>query len=130
MKTVFITCIRGIISRNILSTAAFELLASRNDLRLVIIVPESRTVAMKKEFGGENVFIEGVPNPPPKGLGRFLWVLATNLLATRTREVQRRAKFEYDKNLFDYLASRLVGFIGRFRALRRLFRLLYGLFDS
>lgn len=129
MKTVFITCIRGIITRNILSTAAFELLASKKDLRLVIIVPESRRSIIEKEFVGENVLVESISNLPPKGLARLFWVLSTSLLSTRTREVQRRAKFEQDKNFFDYIASRFVGLAGRFRVVRWLFRFVYDRLD-
>ena len=130
MKVIFITCIRGIISRNILSTAAFELLSSRKDLRLVIIVPQSRAAAIKKEFGGENVFVEGILTPPLAGRVKLLWVLATNLLSTRTRQVQRRAKFERDRNIFDYLTSHLLAFLGRFRFVRSVFRSLVASLDS
>ncbi|RJQ36775.1 hypothetical protein C4552_02700 [Candidatus Parcubacteria bacterium] len=120
-KTVFITCARGIIARNILATDALAKLLER-DVRVVILAPEGRADALRQEYGGERVFIEPVPAPPESGKDRILWVLATNLLPTKTRRVQRLAKFERDCNRFDYWLSGFTAFLGRFRPVRTLFR--------
>lgn len=124
MKTVFISCFTGLISRNILSTDAFSILAKRGDLKIVIITPESRTGALQKEFGVPNVIVEGVSIPPLQGLDRLLWAVATNLLNSETRHVQRLAKFAHDANRADYFVSQFVALLGRIRALRRVFRVM------
>ena len=125
MKTVFITCFTGLIARNILSTDAFSRLRDHPGMRMVIITPESRVPVLRAEFGAPNVIVEGVATPPLAGLDHLLWVMATNLLASGTRRVQRRAKLERDGNWLDYLASGLAGFLGRSRAVRQIFRLAF-----
>ncbi|MFY9461875.1 MAG: CDP-glycerol glycerophosphotransferase family protein [Candidatus Sungiibacteriota bacterium] len=125
MKTIFITCFNGFISRNILSTDAFSILKAGGDIRIVIFTPEKRAPTLREEYGDANVFIEGIEisskaieNP----IERFMWVLATNLLRTRTRRVQRWTKFARDKNVADYLFSILVSFFGRFGFIRSSYR--------
>lgn len=130
MKTIFITCIRGIVSRNILATNVFSELRKRDDLRVVILTAQSQARVLSDEFGGPNVFIEGITLRPLGGMDRLLWVLATNLLTSRTRRVQRRAKFGRDRNLFDYAASYLVGLAGRIRWVRSAFRRVANRFVS
>lgn len=122
MKTIFISCFRGIISRNILATDAFDMLRDRADIRVVIIAPESRIQVLTKEFGGPNVVVEGVAVLPLRGAEHVMWVIATNLLMTGTRRVQRRAKLARDHNWFDYGASLFVGALGRVKPVRQLFR--------
>lgn len=124
MRTIFITCFTGLVSRNILATDAFALLARRPDLLLVILAPERRAGILRREFGGPKVIVEAVPSRPPTGRERILWILATNLLATRTRRVQRLSKLGRDWNILDYAFSGTAGFLGRFRFVRRLFRAL------
>lgn len=125
MKTVFITCFNGFISRNILSTEAFSMLKSGGDIRIVIFSPEKRAPTLREEYGGANIVVEGIEiasknieNP----IERFMWVIATNLLRTKTRHVQRRVKFARDGNLADYLFSILISFLGRFGVIRSAYR--------
>ncbi|MDO8500056.1 MAG: CDP-glycerol glycerophosphotransferase family protein [bacterium] len=125
MKTIFITCFNGFISRNILSTDAFLLLKEKGDIRVVIFSPEKRALTLREEYGGANIIIEGIEiasktieNP----IERFMWVLATNLLRTKTRHVQRRVKFARDNNVADYLFSVAISFLGRFVFVRNMYR--------
>lgn len=122
MKTVFITCFTGLISRNILATDALAALVGAPELRVIIVAPQSRAVVLRAEFGRSNIIVEGRPKPVLRGLDPAWWVLATHLLATPTRWVQRRAKLARDGNRLDYWGSRLLGFLGRSRLVRRLFR--------
>ncbi len=122
MRTVFITCFTGLISRNILATDAFWRLKNHPDLRIVLIAPESRRAELEDEFGAPNVAVEGVLVPPLKGTDWILWVLATNLLNTNTRRVQRLARLAYDRSWFKYFVSLYLSWLGRARALRTLFR--------
>lgn len=129
-RTVFISCFTGLISRNILSTDAFRILVNRPRTRLVIVAPKNREIILREEFGGANVFVEGVEIQPLKRLDRFFWVLATNFLDTQTRRVQRLAKLERDKNYLDYFFSRLAAVAGRWRTTRQVLRFLTAMFAS
>jgi len=129
MRTVFITCIRGIISRNILSTEAFAALRRVPDLRLVIVASESRAPVLLREFGGPNVSVERIAARPPAGLAKLVWVVATNLLASSTRSIQRRTKLARDRNIFDYVASLFFSLLGRVRIVRRIFRAIAAQLD-
>ena len=55
MRTIFITCIRGIIARNILATGAFRILRDRQDFRIILLAPTTRVAILQKEFGAPNV---------------------------------------------------------------------------
>src|SRR3989344_9385192 len=101
MRTVFITCFTGLIGRNILATDAFSLLQKNPDTRIVIITPESRVKALHQEYGAPNVTVVGVPTSLLAGMDRVFWVLATNLLRTQTRHVQRRGEIERDQRWVD-----------------------------
>lgn len=130
-RTMFITCIRGLIARNFLATEAFSRLAERTDFRIVVIAPEQNVPALEREFGRPNVLFEGISVPAkeiPDGFDRLLWTIATNLLPTKTRAVQRRVKFALDGNRFDYAASTFVGFLGNMRWVRKAFRFFIGAF--
>ena len=122
MKTIFITCFTGLITRNILSTDAFDLLRVHPDLRIVIIAPESRAAILRREYGGPSVSVAAVAAVPLDSPTKLWWVLATNLLATGTRRVQRRAKLERDGGQLEYVLSGFVGWLGRSPIIRRLFR--------
>lgn len=132
-KTVFITCFNGFISRNILSTEVFDILKAGEDIRIVIFAPQSRAETIREEFGSPKILIEGI-DISSKNIEsrkeRFFWVLATNLLRTKTRRVQRKVKLAQDNNLADYLFSILVSFLGRFRRARNLYRSAVGFFVS
>lgn len=122
MKTIFITCFTGLIARNILATEAFSRLRAAPGVRIVIITPQSRANVLTAEFGGPSVTVEGVAASPLRGIEQVIWILATNLLPSGTRRVQRRAKLARDGNRADYLASALASAFGRIGAVRRLFR--------
>ena len=147
MKTIFITCFNGFISRNILSTDAFAILKAGgppahnvgearfarkadDDIRIVIFAPEKRAPTLREEYGDANVLVEGIEissKTIEKPLERFMWVVATNLLRTRTRWVQRRVKLARDGNVADYLLSVAISFLGRFGILRRAYRFVENL---
>ena len=63
MRTLFITSFHAHISRNILATPVLSILKSRQDLRLVILVPDYKVSYFEENFGppasGGNVLIEG-----------------------------------------------------------------------
>ncbi|MBI2055602.1 MAG: CDP-glycerol glycerophosphotransferase family protein [Candidatus Sungbacteria bacterium] len=123
MKTIFITCFHGFIGRNILSADVLTALKAR-DIRVVILAPKARAPSLRDEFGGEGVIVEGidVSKEIEDRTERFFWAMATNLLATGTRRVQRRVKLAEDGNWADYIFSLFFSFLGRFRWVRSLYR--------
>lgn len=130
MRTVLITCFTGLISRNILATDAFSILERNPETRIIVVAPEARVAALRGEYEAAHVHIVGVPTPPLAGWDRVLWVLATNLLRTRTRRVQRMAKFGRDRSWLDYLGSGALGILGALSPVRRLFRAAANCFGS
>ncbi|MFA5133302.1 MAG: CDP-glycerol glycerophosphotransferase family protein [Patescibacteria group bacterium] len=59
MKTIFITINRGLLARNVLRTNILKILKSREDLRIIIFVPQGVPEHFRKEFSdGEKVIIE------------------------------------------------------------------------
>ena len=129
MRTIFISCFRGIISRNILATDVLTGLRAAPGVRVVILAAESNAALLAREFDGPGLVVEAVPVPEPAGVDRLLWVVATNLLSTGTRRVQRRAKLGRDRNWLDWTAGVLLSFLGRSRAVRQAFRWLFDRFS-
>lgn len=127
MKTILITCIRGLIARNILGTDAFSLLKKEPGLKIVVAASAKNVSVLEREFGGANVVFEPIELPSKEISGtidRLLWTIATNMLSGQTRAVQRRVKLATDGNWFDVAASALVGYLGRSKAIRRTYRWL------
>jgi len=126
MKTIFITCFQGFVSRNILSTDAFTTLVSDGGVRVVIFAPLQRAETLRKEFGGPTVSVEGVTVFSERDdlRERWMWVLGTNLLRTRTRSIQRWSKFARDGNWLDYVFSIFVSNLGGFLVVRNSYRFL------
>ncbi|MFH1393060.1 MAG: CDP-glycerol glycerophosphotransferase family protein [Patescibacteria group bacterium] len=60
MKTVFLTCFHPFISKNILNTDVFKILMARKDLKIILLVPEHTKKFFEKNYGSENVLIEGI----------------------------------------------------------------------
>lgn len=131
MRTIFITCIRGLVARNILATDAFSRLAGRPGVRIVVVAADKNIPQLRREFGGSNVVFEGIALREKEiagGRERLLWTIATNLLPSETRRVQRRVKLATDGSRLDFAVSALLGFLGRFHPVRRAFRAMWSAF--
>ncbi len=105
------------------------MLKAEPNIKVVIISPESRAEILRNEYAASNVEVVGIKTPALRGIDKFLWVLATNLLWSKTRVVQRKAKFERDRNWFDYLFSHVLALFGRVWVVRVFFRVLAARFD-
>jgi len=103
VKTIIITSFHSLISRNILSTDILKLLL-RDGARLVILVPRHKTGYYEKNFGGPNVFIEGVDaNQPTRYFfGLFFKRLSWNMLATETVAIRQKYQRVVNKKWFQY----------------------------
>src|SRR3989338_2820081 len=124
MKTIFITSYHAHISRNILLTDAFSLLKSRSDLKIVLLVPDYKVNYFKKNFGGGNVLVEGVPlyksSKTTKGL--FFKRFAEVLMPSETRIIKQRQKFYTNGKISNLLFFWAGNMLGRSFFLRRLAR--------
>jgi len=66
MKTIFITAFHPFISKNIFNTDVFRILKQKENLKIIILVPNAIKDFFEKNYGSENVAIEGI------GLAPFL----------------------------------------------------------
>lgn len=95
MKTIFISCFHGYISRNILSTDAFATLAARTDLRIVLFVLDYKASYFRERFGGPSVHVEGIAFPPPSrnsAVALLIKRLAKYGLDSASVRIERRIK--------------------------------------
>lgn len=126
MKTIFITSFHPHISRNILATSAFRILKARQDLRIVVVVPDYKASYFKEKFGGGNIVIEGVkPYQASATLrGLLLKKLAVLFFYTDTAGARKRYEYWCEGKYIYYLVSRIAGFWGRWAGVRRVVRVL------
>lgn len=87
MKTIFISSFHALISRNILSTDVLKLLEEEKDIRVVILVPESKVAFFTERFAGERVHIEGVLIPR-KRLDTFMHMISLSLIGVENHIVR------------------------------------------
>ena len=59
-KTIFISCFFNLVARNILYTDVFKILSSRNDLKIILLVPTGKKAVFEREFGGPTVVVEEI----------------------------------------------------------------------
>src|SRR3989344_1714248 len=130
MRTLFITSFHAHISRNILATPVLSILKSRQDLRLVILVPDYKVSYFEENFGppasGGNVFIEGFKTyqPSKTWTGLFFKRFSRTFFNTGTTRAKRRWKYYWDRKLWYFLLSGSAGFFGRSFSVQKLVRSL------
>lgn len=124
MKTIFITSFHPHISRNILATRAFRILASREDLRVIVLVPDYKTDYFKKKFSEGNVTIEGLKPYQASATfrGLFLKKLAVFFFNTDTAHARKRYEYFCEGKYGYYFMSRIAGFLARSSLVRRAVR--------
>lgn len=125
MKTIFLTCFFGIISRDILGTDVFRLLKEQEGLRIVILAPRSRQAGLSVELAAPNVEIVGVEFASPGRIETMLREFFLDLLDTRTRRIQRLVKLKRgEMSRAGWMLAGVVAFLGRFRLARSFARFL------
>lgn len=128
MKTIFISAYQRQQARNILRNSAFDDFVRNPELRIVIFIPSYKVEEYKKEFGRENVIIEGIKEPPEvfSPLDNFFRHLAVFYVDTkmvrhnRWRFIlsMRGARFRYWLSLF------WISIFGNIKLLRQLAKFL------
>lgn len=125
MKTIFITCFFGIISRDILGTGVLRRLKEREGLRIVILAPRSRQAGLSAELAAPNIEVVGVELASPGRIETMLRELFLDLLNTRTRRIQRLVKLKRgEMSRLGWMLSGIAAFLGRFRLARSFARFL------
>jgi len=89
MKTIFITAFHSFISRSILNTDVFKILAEKPDLKIVIFIPDYKKDFYVNAYGGKNVIIEGVnvEKISPSRIPYHFQKLAEMFLPTYTKKM-------------------------------------------
>lgn len=122
MRTIFITSFHPLISRNILQTNLLASLVARNN-RIVILAPDFKKDYFQKNFGGRNIFIEGVSTALSKR--DLLWrSLALAVSRTRTLDIKKRSDFYADKNFLRYFFTTAPSYIFKGRLFLNFFHAL------
>lgn len=117
-RTIFITSFFGFVARNILATEFLKILRRKEDLRIVILTPESKKERHEKEFGGGNVVIEGIKLQTPSLLDRLFTVIFHNLSDTSTWRIHRLINIKRDKKYFSAPFYWLLSKLGYFKPIR------------
>lgn len=89
MKTIFITAFHSFISRSILNTDAFKILAGKSDLKIVIFIPDLKRDFYAKAYGKKNIIIEdvNVEKISPSRIPYHFQKLAEMFLPTYTKRM-------------------------------------------
>lgn len=111
MKTIFISSFHPLISRNILSTGVLEKLSEK--ARVVILAPDFKKEYFIKEFGGENIFVEGV-DMSLSAADLFFRRVVLALSSTKALYIKKRSQFYRDGKIMPFLGYVLPSFLGRF----------------
>lgn len=126
MKTIFITSFHGLISRNILQSGAFEILRNRDDLKLVVFVPDYKLDFFQENFGGKNAVFEKIGLKRASKIDSFFGFIFSALLATNSVKLKRREKLDADKKYFSFFVFYLiVSVFGKIGFLKSLLRWVY-----
>lgn len=102
------------------------MLASREDIRVVIFVPHEKVDFFVKYFSGSYIIIEGVPFGPPSNYS--FWSLLAKRVAkfglnSSSTQIERRIKWKQEGKFFYFLCTSTLAYIlSRSRILRRFMR--------
>src|SRR3989304_4125537 len=97
-KTFFLTCFNPFIARNILATDVFRILKERQDLKLVVFVPDYKIGWFKENFSGANVVFEGIAPQKISRADVVLTYLASSLVDSKALGIHKREELGKDGN--------------------------------
>jgi hypothetical protein len=125
VKTIFITIFHGHIARNILLTDILKYLKAEKNLKVVILCPEFKREYYQKQFGGENIIFEGVPNLVPSRIDSIFRRFYYFFVDTATVRLLQGEHYLVNRQYFKYISHRIPTLIlGNIRPLRKLIRFL------
>lgn len=126
MKTIFISSFQAHMSRNILSTDALTILQAREDVRVVILVPDYKRDYFERNFMSSNTVIEGAPlyQASKTRAGLFFKRLGIFLFNTKTARAKRKYQYYCEGKYIYYAWGMILGFLGRSWTIRGMVRVL------
>ncbi len=128
MKTIFITAFHPFISKNIFNTDVFRILKQKENLKIIILVPNAVKDFFEKNYGSENVAIEGIDLAPFSASRRnrfftraaFIFIYSHWIKRTRWDHVRNNRSM---KNYIKYfLFMWLTFFLSASKTAKKLFR--------
>ncbi len=124
MKTLFITVSESSVANNLLRGDFFRLLRDANNLRVILIAPESAVASYTQEFGRERVFVLSMPSARRGLREKINNFLARNVLRTRMVHLLQMRQFLDDKKRFSYALKRVFAAVfGRSRVFQAIVRM-------
>lgn len=126
MKTVMIPIFHPLDARNILRTSVLTKLIESNLCQVVLLVPELKESYYRLNFQKNNVTIEAVSLLQEGLISKILRLSARMMLDTGSMYWQAQIRFANADNKWRYYYDRSISYLGRFRFLRTLFRLVFG----
>lgn len=114
-KTIFISSFQAHMSRNILSTDALTILQAREDVQIVILVPDYKRDYFERNFASPNTVIEGAPlyQASKTRAGLFFKRLGIFLFHTKTARAKRKYQYYCEGKYVYYAFGAAFGFLGR-----------------
>lgn len=124
MRTIFITSLNPFVTRNILFTDVFRVLAENRGLRLVIFCPDYKKEYFEKNFKRDNVIIEPIKNEKTSRQDVLFGYLGRSLANTKTLAIHRKEIFLRNKSISAYLFSLFLSWISWFSPVKKISRAL------
>lgn len=129
MKTIFISIYDGDTERVILRTNVLPTLL-RSGHRIVLLIRGTDLVSYyQKEFGGEQVCVEGLPFANSK-VEDWWFSIGWNTIPTRATVVRRYRDYYLKEKYGMYFLGGLLSFLGNFRVWREFLRLIYSVTEK
>jgi UDP-N-acetylglucosamine:LPS N-acetylglucosamine transferase len=126
MKTIFISIRDGDTEKNILRSEVFSQLKAKGHKIVILIRGGDRLQYYRDNFEGHNVEVVALP-PASNKLEVLLNHVDWNSVPTYSVYLRRRDWYLDHKNIVRYTLERTLGFLGKFKLWRNLYRLFYWL---
>ena len=105
MKTIFITAFNPFISRNILSTDAFNFLKANSDIKIIILVPDYKVDYFVKRYSDNRISIEGIDSISFSRQDTLFRFLGSVLADSRTLLIHNRERYWEKGKVLKFLIS-------------------------
>lgn len=104
-KTVFVTVFHSFVTKNVLNTDAFKMLASEENLHIVLLVPEVKRDFFIKTYGTKNVAVESLSSNIQTSTWfiKLFSIWAYLLIDSMYLKYKKHERLEVRKNLLGYL---------------------------
>lgn len=137
MKTILIKFDNSFFVRNFFRTDIFSILKKTSDLRLVFLAPQNKLAYYRKEFPGDRVVFDALPETRTLAIERFFRFVETASIHSHTATLLQKTDFVHAKGqrfffrrVVIYFMRRILWQLGRFRWWRQVIRLAYWLVPS